>query len=112
MVDRIQTPDTRPMSAPELLVLASVVVGQLSGDYPELMVKVDHHDGPHVDLWLCPSRSTVKERRQLVTDISRTFDAPVNGWETPVASVYARDWNGTGVRVSCLCKIADDLTEE
>ncbi|MFD3684544.1 hypothetical protein ACFWTE_06970 [Nocardiopsis sp. NPDC058631] len=109
MATRTENPTaTRPMSAPELLVIASVIVGQLSGDYPELSVRTEHSDGPVVDLWLSPKHSTVKERRQLITDISRAFDAPVHGWDSTVASVYADDWNGTGVRITCICRIADD----
>ncbi|WP_028647881.1 hypothetical protein [Nocardiopsis sp. CNT312] len=96
------------MTAPELLTIASVIVGQLSGDYPELTVSTDHINGPSVDLWMSHDHSTAKERRQLITDVSRTFDAKVNGWDDKVASVYAYDWNGTGVRISCLCQITDD----
>lgn len=105
------SPPPQRMTSTELLITASVIVAELSGEYPALTVKVDHYDSPHVGLWLSPDQSSSKERRKLITDVSRTFGAAVTGWETNVASVYAWNWNGTGVLVSCLCRI-DNGTEE
>lgn len=105
---------TRDLSTPELLVIASVITGQLDEHWTShpsfaIQVWVDMIGRPQIDLTLHRDGTTDEERAAWLEHLAGALDITVqhpSGTHT-VSSVHLDDWQGTGIDVQATARTRD-----
>ncbi|WP_116245614.1 hypothetical protein [Nocardiopsis sp. FIRDI 009] len=100
---------TRPLSTPELAVIASVIIGQMDerwSAHTGVTVYLSYIGGdtasPLIDLIIRDTGTAPAERAAWLADLSRVLGEPVEAPSprTGIATLYHRDWQGTGITVA------------
>ncbi|MEV2278531.1 hypothetical protein AB0I72_23390 [Nocardiopsis sp. NPDC049922] len=114
----IATPQTvqavRWLSTPELLVIASVIVGQMDDKWAECphvgvdASRIRSSHTPLIKLYIDVEGTTPVERAAWLADVARVVGepAPAPSPGSGIASLYHRDWQGTGVTVDAQAVVA------
>ncbi|OLT27161.1 hypothetical protein BJF83_18885 [Nocardiopsis sp. CNR-923] len=103
---------TRLLSTPELLVIASVIVGQMDqkwAECPHMGVFTDHIRGsrtPLVKLHIDAQGTTALERAAWLADVARVVGEPTPAPWSGIASIYHQNWQDTGITVSAAAHVA------
>ncbi|MDA2804554.1 hypothetical protein [Nocardiopsis suaedae] len=105
---------TRDLSTPELLVIASVVTGQLDEhwtSHPSFAIRVwvDMLGRPQIDLTLHRDGTTNEERAAWLEHLAEVLGTTVQHPSGPhtASSVHLDDWHGTGIHICATARTRD-----
>ncbi|MDA2810354.1 hypothetical protein O4J56_06855 [Nocardiopsis sp. RSe5-2] len=105
---------TRNLSTPELLVIASVITGQLDEhwtSHPSFAVQawVEIGGHPQINLTLHRDGTTDEDRAAWLEHLAEALGTTVRHPSGPhtIASVHLDDWQGTGIAVDAAARTRD-----